>query len=75
MENKNMPGALRSKRFWTMVFEALFLVLVSIVPDLEAYAPELINASVIVAGLVIGGYAIEDAAVAYKSGTEKEKYQ
>jgi hypothetical protein len=70
-----IPGALKSKRFWTMLLEAMFLVAVSVVPELEVYAEQLIEASVIVAGLVIGGFSLEDAAVAFKAGEHKEKYK
>jgi hypothetical protein len=66
---------IKSKRFWTMIVEALFLLLVSVIPELEEFAPELIEASVIVAGLVIGGYSLEDAAIAFKAGVEKDKYK
>jgi hypothetical protein len=58
-----------------MLFEALFILVVALVPDLEQYAAQLIEASVVVAGLLIGGYSLEDAAVAFRTGVEKEKYK
>jgi len=74
LPNVTLPGVLKSKRFWTMLFESAFLIVVSIVPELEEFAPQLIQASVIVAGVVIGGYSLEDAAVAFRAGSEKSKY-
>ncbi|MHC4649062.1 MAG: hypothetical protein ACYTBJ_26720 [Planctomycetota bacterium] len=75
MNNLSMPTVLKSKRFVTMLFEALFILVVALVPDLEQYAAQLIEASVVVAGLLIGGYSLEDAAVAFRTGVEKEKYK
>ena len=68
------PNVLKSRKFWTMLIEAAFIIFVSLVPELEQTAPQLIEASVIVAGLVIGGYAAEDMAAAYKTGNINEKY-
>ena len=75
MNKITLPTIFKSKRFCTMLFEAIFLIVVSIVPELEEVAPQLIEASVVVAGLLIGGYSLEDVAVAFKAGTEKEKYK
>jgi hypothetical protein len=73
--NVETPAILKSKRFWTMLIEAIFMIVVSLIPELEENAPQLIEASVLVAGLVIGGYSLEDAAAAFKTGASNDKYQ
>ena len=68
-------NAKKSKRFWVALLEFVFLVVIVYVPELEPHVPQLIEASVIVAGLLIGGFSLEDAATAFRAGVEKEKYQ
>lgn len=67
----NIPDALRSKRFATMVVGLLFYVAVAFVPDLEAHADQLIESTMVIIGLVIGGFSLQDAAAAYTSGKTK----
>lgn len=56
----------KSRRFWSAVLGLLFMVLVSFVPALEPYRDTLIAAATVVIGLLIGGYAAEDVAEAWR---------
>lgn len=65
------PDIFRSKRFWVMALGLLFSILVAYVPQLEAHADILIDSALVIVGLLIGGYSLQDAAAAYSSGKTK----
>lgn len=60
MNDSNIPAIFRSKRFWSAITALIMMVVVALVPTLEAYADTLQPAIVILFGLLIGGYAAED---------------
>lgn len=66
-----MNDILKSKRFWVAVISGVIGILVVLIPDLEQYSSTIIESLTVIAGLLIGGYSIQDAIVSYKSGTSK----
>lgn len=60
----NVPEILKSRRFWSALLGVVFMVLVNIIPELKANAEQLTNAALIVIGLLVGGYSLEDAVTA-----------
>lgn len=59
-----MADILRSRSFWTMVFTAVVGALALAVPELDPYKAELIEALVVIAGLIIGGFKLQDGLMA-----------
>lgn len=55
----------RSKRFWTALLGILSMILVAFVPELEEYIETLIPGILGIVGIVIGGYTLQDTALAY----------
>lgn len=55
----------KSKRFWTMVLTSLVSFVVSIVPALENVRGELLTVFLVIGGILVGGYSLEDAAIAF----------
>lgn len=55
----------KSKRFWTMVLTSLVSFVVSIVPQLENVRGELLTVFLVIGGILVGGYSLEDAAIAF----------
>lgn len=55
----------RSRRLWASFLGLLFMVLVQVVPGLAEHADTLQNAALILIGLLIGGFSLEDAVLAY----------
>ena len=76
MNNLNLskPELFKSRKFWTAIIGLLADVIVAFVPDLEPVRIELITSITVIVGLVIGGYGIEDAAIAFKTGVRNPKY-
>ena len=66
-----MNDILKSKRFWVAVIGGILGVVVVLIPELEPYAEQLLEAIVLLFGGVIGGYSIQDAIVSHQSGTSK----
>jgi hypothetical protein len=60
-----LPNILKSRRFWTGIVGVVMMVLVQIVPGIMEHADILTNAILILIGLLIGGYSLEDAVLAY----------
>lgn len=59
-----MTDILRSRSFWTLVFKFIFDFVVLAVPELEPHKTALIEASTILAGLIIGGFKAQDILMA-----------
>lgn len=62
-----LPNVLKSRRFWTGIIGVLMMALVQFVPGLTEHADVLTNAILILIGLLIGGYSLEDTAMAWKN--------
>lgn len=60
-----LPSVFRSRRFWTGVVGILMMAAVQFIPGLAEHADVLTNAILILIGLLIGGYSLEDAVLAY----------
>jgi hypothetical protein len=56
---------LRSRRFMVMVIGALVSIVISLVPSLEPARADLLNTILILAGIAVGGFSLEDAAAAH----------
>lgn len=69
-----MSEILKSKRFWSAVVGGILAVLVIIIPDLEPLQETLLNAIVILIGLLIGGYTIEGTVLAWRGQTKYNSY-
>lgn len=59
-----LPIVLKSRRLWVGLIGLIFMVLVQIIPTLAEHAETLSNAAIILIGLLIGGYTVEDALLA-----------
>jgi hypothetical protein len=57
----------KSRRFWSGIVGLVFMALVAFVPTLAEHVELLSTAAVIVIGLLIGGYSVEDAVQAWKA--------
>ena len=64
----------KSRKFWTMAVGLIMMVVVNYVPELEENANQLTETVLIIIMMVVGGFALEDTAVAFKSGKRSEKY-
>ena len=62
----NIPELLKSKRFYSAAIALGMMVVVNVVPELADNEGQLTNAIVIVVGLLITGYSVEDAIEARK---------
>jgi uncharacterized membrane protein YdcZ (DUF606 family) len=51
----------RSRRFWSAIVGLVLMVVVNFVPELAQNVDTLTTAIMIVIGLLIGGYSLEDA--------------
>lgn len=60
-----LPNVLKSRRFWTGIVGIVMMAAVQFVPSLAEHADVLTNAILILIGLLIGGYSLEDAVLAY----------
>lgn len=60
-----ISALLKSKGFWTMLLTALVSFLVSLVPQFDAVRNELLTVFLVIGSVLVGGYAVEDAAVAH----------
>lgn len=65
MSTNPFEGLLKSKGLWTMLFTALVSFLISIVPQLDSVRSELLMVFLVIGSVLVGGYAVEDAAVAH----------
>lgn len=63
-KNVPVPEILKSKRFWSALLGLIFMVLVSVWPEMGQHAETLQNAALVFVSLLIGGYALEDYAQA-----------
>lgn len=61
-----IPEIFKSKRFWSALVGLVMMVAVNLVPDLADNADTLTAAILVVVGLLIGGYSVEDAAQAWR---------
>lgn len=61
----NTPDIFKSKRFWSAVLGVLFMAAVHFIPALAADQDTLTKSALILIGLLIGGYSVEDAIEAH----------
>ncbi len=66
-----MSEVLKSKRVFVAFAGFLVTLLVVLIPDLEPYSDQLIEAVVTLVGVLIGGFSVQDALVAWKTGQSK----
>lgn len=59
--NVQIPAIFRSKRFWSAVLGLVMMVLIHFEPRLADNAEQLTASVLIIIGLLVGGYAVEDA--------------
>ena len=67
----NIPDVFRSKRFWTGLIGLVFMVAVEFFPELAENSDLLIDSTLVVVGLLIGGYTAVDVAQAIRTGKTK----
>jgi hypothetical protein len=67
-----MSGFFRSRKFWlavvTFIVDIAILIIGQFFPEWQAFSSELIASITVLAGIVIAGIAVEDAA-ALRAGT------
>jgi uncharacterized membrane protein YeaQ/YmgE (transglycosylase-associated protein family) len=61
-----IPEIFRSRRFWSAVIGLIAMTLAGIVPELQDHIDIIVPGIVGIVGVLIGGYAIEDALAARK---------
>lgn len=61
----------KSKRFWTAIIGLFLMVAVEFAPGLADNAAQIQDTVLIIVGLLIGGYSLQDAAASYQTGTTK----
>lgn len=61
----------KSREFWALVVGALVSILVSVIPTLESSKVELVNAIMVIVGVIITSFGAEKIAAAAKSGDTK----
>jgi len=66
-----IPDIFKSKRFWSALVGLVFMVVTAFVPDLEAQVDVIVPAVLIIVGMLIGGYSLEDAAARIKGTPSK----
>ena len=76
MNNLNLskPELFKSRKFWLSIIGLLADVVVAFIPEFEPVRIEMITSITAIVGLVIGGYALEDVAIAFKTGARNPKY-
>lgn len=67
----NIPDVFRSKRFWTGLIGLVFMVAVDFFPELSENSALLIDSTLVIVGLLIGGYTAVDVAQTIRTGTTK----
>lgn len=60
----SVPDLFRSKRWWSAVVGLVFMAAVHFIPALAADQDTLTKSALIIIGLLIGGYSVEDAVTA-----------
>lgn len=63
----SVPELFKSKRWWSAVVGLAFMAAVHFVPALVPDQDLLTKSALVVIGLLIGGYAVEDGVQAYKA--------
>lgn len=66
-----MANLLKSREFWTLIVGALVSILVAAIPSLESSKTELINAIMVIVGVIIASFGAEKAFAANKAGSTK----
>lgn len=61
----------RSKRFWTAVVGLFVMVAVEVVPGFADNAAQVQETVLVIIGLLVGGYTVQDAAAAIATGRTK----
>lgn len=59
-----LPDLFRSRRWWSAVVGLLFMAAVHFIPALAADQDTLTKSALIIIGLLVGGYSLEDAVTA-----------
>ena len=60
-----LPSVLKSRRFWTGIVGVVMMAAVQFIPGLAEHVDLLTNAILVLIALLIGGYSLEDAVLAY----------
>lgn len=57
---------LKSRRFWSAVIGLVAMIVTGLVPELQPHIDIIVPGIVGIVGILIGGYAIEDAVTAQR---------
>lgn len=66
-----LPDVLRSKRFVSAFVGMVVAILIVLIPDLQAQEDALINMVTTFVLFLVGGYSLQDALAAHKTGVTK----
>ena len=64
MNTANVPGLLKSKRFWVSLLGLLVIGVSAFEPHLAERFNEIVPAVLVIVGFLVGGYSLEDAVTA-----------
>lgn len=64
----------KSKRFWMAILGVIFMIIEVLNPTLAGEADTLIPATLVLIGIAVGGFSLEDAARANNTSAVKPKY-
>lgn len=67
MSLENLPGLLKSKRFWVSLFGMLVIVISAFDPTLSARFNEIVPAVLVIVGFLVGGYTLEESVQSYSA--------
>lgn len=69
-----MSDILKSRSFWTLVVGAVIGALALAVPELAPYKETIIEALLVIIGLIVGGFKVQDAIMASKGMSRYNSY-
>ena len=58
---QNVPGLLKSKRFWVALLGTLVIAVSAFEPHLAEKFDQIVPSVIIIVGFLVGGYSLEDA--------------
>lgn len=67
MSTVNLPGLLKSKRFWVSLLGMLVIIISAFEPTLATRFTEIVPAVLAIVGFLVGGYTLEESVQSYSA--------